>query len=459
MQSRLRKKRRKEYSLRLLYLFFVSLRAGYLRKIYAERYPIACSRYYCLKSTHKHAIYSNFTVFSAIFFLCPESFALNRRVLASTEFMKKNIAYTISWFISKRTGIILLLSSLFLLTGLSGAIAQPCSTTTGLSSINMSSSGSSGPNVINNNITQGPTSCTLAAGSVVHWNVNQTGAFSVSCPACLTITLQQSTSPGGPWTTTSTLTYAQLLNGGAGVNQTVGAGGATYFRINVVYNIPAGSPPWSIELHITAGLTYTCIPKAPALSATTATNTCPAATVNLNSLISSSSCPAGSSTQWFTSSTPSIATKVATPTAVATSGTYYSACYDPVKGCFGTVSPAVTVTIINCALPIDVSSFTAIASDCERVKLAWEVSNAVQFNHFEIERNTGNGYTKIAAIPYSSADSKYSYTDENLTARTYQYRLRLVDIDNSSRYTDTKMSGSPAKKRCILFFQIRFEMM
>ena len=84
---------------------------------------------------------------------------------------------------------------------------------------------------------------------------------------------------------------------------------------------------------------------APSVSATTLSNTCPATTVNLNSLVTSTA-PSGTSLEWFTDSTHT-GTAYATPTTAA-AGTYYAFYYDAVNGCY---SPAdsVTVTINSCA--------------------------------------------------------------------------------------------------------------
>ena len=84
---------------------------------------------------------------------------------------------------------------------------------------------------------------------------------------------------------------------------------------------------------------------APSVSGTTLSNTCPATTVNLSSLVTSTA-PSGTSLEWFTDSTHT-GTAYATPTTAA-AGTYYAFYYDAVNGCY---SPAdsVTVTINSCA--------------------------------------------------------------------------------------------------------------
>jgi alpha-tubulin suppressor-like RCC1 family protein len=88
-------------------------------------------------------------------------------------------------------------------------------------------------------------------------------------------------------------------------------------------------------------------PVPPTLSATTLSNTCPSggATVNLNSLVSSAT-PSGSRLRWHTVATsPTAADSVATPSVLATSGTYYAYYFDQVNNCYTLASAAVTVTV------------------------------------------------------------------------------------------------------------------
>jgi hypothetical protein len=81
---------------------------------------------------------------------------------------------------------------------------------------------------------------------------------------------------------------------------------------------------------------------APVLSSTTLNNTCPATTVNLNTLITSST-PSGAALVWFTNSAHT-GTAYATPT-TAEAGTYYPFYYDSANACYSPAGAMVTVTI------------------------------------------------------------------------------------------------------------------
>lgn len=80
---------------------------------------------------------------------------------------------------------------------------------------------------------------------------------------------------------------------------------------------------------------------SPGSKVTVITNSCPATTVDLTS-IPATSAPAGTTLQWYTSSTPSAGTQVANP-AAAGNGTYYPAYYDAANNCY---SPAGTPVIV-----------------------------------------------------------------------------------------------------------------
>ena len=88
---------------------------------------------------------------------------------------------------------------------------------------------------------------------------------------------------------------------------------------------------------------------APTLSATTKTNTCPSATLDLNSLVTST-LPSGATLKWFSDNTHT--TEVTTPTAVSASGTYYAFYVDTVNNCYSPASAAVTATVTLCPLNI-----------------------------------------------------------------------------------------------------------
>jgi hypothetical protein len=80
-------------------------------------------------------------------------------------------------------------------------------------------------------------------------------------------------------------------------------------------------------------------------------NICPSAVVDLNSAISVGNLPSNTVVSWHTSMPATVANKVADPTMIATSGTYYAVFYDAANDCYsgnGNAATEVIVTINTC---------------------------------------------------------------------------------------------------------------
>ena len=96
-------------------------------------------------------------------------------------------------------------------------------------------------------------------------------------------------------------------------------------------------------------------------------------------------------------------------------------------------------------LPVQLSSFTAlhdIPKGC--VAIHWTTQSEIQNYGFYVQRKGGSdsAFTDLAGsfIPgalNSLAIHKYDYADHNATAGIYQYRLRQVDLDGSSHYSES----------------------
>ena len=74
--------------------------------------------------------------------------------------------------------------------------------------------------------------------------------------------------------------------------------------------------------------------------------------------------------------------------------------------------------------------------------LTWSTSQESNSSYYSIERsNNGTNFTaigKVAAAGNSSTARLYSYTDNNPMAGINYYRLKMVDLDNSSKYSEIK---------------------
>jgi hypothetical protein len=94
-------------------------------------------------------------------------------------------------------------------------------------------------------------------------------------------------------------------------------------------------------------------------------------------------------------------------------------------------------------LPVELSSFT-VNNNGRNTQLNWETKTEVNSNKFVIERALVN--TKDAAVTWmsigtivasgtSNSSKNYSYTEKNLQAGKYQYRLKMIDNDGSYKYS------------------------
>lgn len=96
---------------------------------------------------------------------------------------------------------------------------------------------------------------------------------------------------------------------------------------------------------------------------------------------------------------------------------------------------AQVVTIV----PVELTSFT-VTADKNNVNLAWSTATETNSNQFIVERKvTGGEWTEagtVKAAGTSTTTKTYSFSEKNLTAGKYSYRLRQVDFDGSTQTFD-----------------------
>ena len=92
---------------------------------------------------------------------------------------------------------------------------------------------------------------------------------------------------------------------------------------------------------------------------------------------------------------------------------------------------------LNAVIPVELSAFTAVVND-NSVTLNWQTSTEQNNHGFYVERKSEKGnWQEIKFIEGSGTTTElrtYSFTDNNLTAGIYYYRLRQVDFDGSFQY-------------------------
>lgn len=99
--------------------------------------------------------------------------------------------------------------------------------------------------------------------------------------------------------------------------------------------------------------------------------------------------------------------------------------------------------IDNSALPVELTSFGSNVSG-RQVNLKWETKSELNTRQFEIERALVSvqggisGWAKagtVNAAGTSVTPKLYSYVEKNLQGGKYQYRLKIIDIDGSYKYS------------------------
>jgi hypothetical protein len=92
-------------------------------------------------------------------------------------------------------------------------------------------------------------------------------------------------------------------------------------------------------------------------------------------------------------------------------------------------------------VPVELTAFNA-ALNGFAVTLTWQTATEINNSGFAIERNYGSGWQQIGFVQgmgTSVQPSKYIYTDnlDKLSAAgTIQYRLKQIDFDGTSEFSD-----------------------
>jgi hypothetical protein len=93
--------------------------------------------------------------------------------------------------------------------------------------------------------------------------------------------------------------------------------------------------------------------------------------------------------------------------------------------------------LITSTLPVIWSYVTATPSEYD-VTIKWGTLQEENTSHFIVERNEGNGYVEIAnvqAAGNSTLPLHYSFDDAAVASENASYRIRQVDIDGKSSYS------------------------
>jgi Bacterial lectin/Surface adhesin CshA repetitive domain/Secretion system C-terminal sorting domain len=100
------------------------------------------------------------------------------------------------------------------------------------------------------------------------------------------------------------------------------------------------------------------------------------------------------------------------------------------------VSNASTVTLTNIPLAVDLIKFSAVHFD-NKIIINWFTANEKEFSHFEVQKSpNAKEFGQIGIIKVNKS-SIYNQIDENPIEGINYYRLKMVDLDGTSKLSKT----------------------
>ncbi|MBS1602468.1 MAG: T9SS type A sorting domain-containing protein, partial [Bacteroidetes bacterium] len=92
----------------------------------------------------------------------------------------------------------------------------------------------------------------------------------------------------------------------------------------------------------------------------------------------------------------------------------------------------VSFTMTSTLLPVTLTSWTATSQSDDLALLKWTFTDAVNFDHFVVQRSTdGQNFQDVQSLPSATTQ----YTDLFAYNGTVYYRLKMVDIDGQTNYS------------------------
>jgi hypothetical protein len=115
-------------------------------------------------------------------------------------------------------------------------------------------------------------------------------------------------------------------------------------------------------------------------------------------------------------------------------------------------------TTVSCIpLPVNFSSFSA-SRNGTNVNLKWETATEENNKGFNVQRNSGRGWTDVGFVPSKAnggnSDTKLSYdfVDKNSERVVTQYRLRQEDLDGKFKVSEIRtVRGEAQESRVVVY--------
>jgi hypothetical protein len=108
---------------------------------------------------------------------------------------------------------------------------------------------------------------------------------------------------------------------------------------------------------------------------------------------------------------------------------------------------------------VHLTYFNAKRTNASNVNLNWQTAQELNSSGFEIQRQVGNANWQVVGFVHSqalngnsSSPLTYSYADNNTANAITQYRLRTIDLDGSSKFSETRsVRGEGQTGKIILY--------
>ncbi len=121
-------------------------------------------------------------------------------------------------------------------------------------------------------------------------------------------------------------------------------------------------------------------------------------------------------------------------------------CWDPQYGSLAETTPIISKVynyLANGIVPVELSSFTASVVD-QNVVLNWATASETNNSGFSIERKTENGSWEsiafVSGFGTTTESKSYSYVDSKLSSGVYSYRLKQIDYNGTSEYSNVVLA-------------------
>lgn len=106
-------------------------------------------------------------------------------------------------------------------------------------------------------------------------------------------------------------------------------------------------------------------------------------------------------------------------------------------------TPAINTQVGCIPLPVEFKSFTA-ARNRSNVLLKWETTTELNNSGFAVERNINGTWQEVAFVPSQAQNGNsnslltYTYNDLNSAKGISQYRIKQIDFDAQSKYSEVR---------------------